>query len=131
MNTTAENSAIEKLLSEYGKALNVSDISKTVALYMSDGIIMPQGAPLSKGEEQLKAAYEGLFKVFQLNVEYSTDEVNVNGDHAYARTHSKGTTFIHSSGETIPIDNKEFFELCKVAGQWKISHYIFNNNKMK
>jgi uncharacterized protein (TIGR02246 family) len=131
MDTTAENSAIEKLLSEYGSALNVSDIPKTVSLYTRDGLIMPQGAPLAKGEEQLRGAYEGLFKAFQLNVEYATDEVNVNGDHAFARTHSKGTTLIRASGETVPVDNKEVFELLKVAGEWKISHYIFNNNKMK
>jgi uncharacterized protein (TIGR02246 family) len=131
MGTTAENSAIEKLLSGYGDALNVSDIPKTVALYTKDGTIMPQGAPLAKGEEQLRAAYEGLFKAFQLKVEYSTDEVNVNGDHAFVRTHSKGTTLIRASGETVPVDNKEVFELLKVSGEWKISHYIFNNNKTR
>ena len=131
MDTTAENSAIEELLSQYGDALNVSDISKTVSLYTKDGIIMPQGAELSKGQEQLNTAYDRLFRAFQLNVEYSTDEINIIGDRAYARTHSRGTTLIRASGETIPVDNKELFELCKVAGQWKISHYIFNNNKIK
>jgi hypothetical protein len=34
MNTIAEKSAIEKLLSFYGEALNASDVSKTVALFM-------------------------------------------------------------------------------------------------
>jgi ketosteroid isomerase-like protein len=51
---------------------------------------MPQGAPVATGQQQLKAAYESLFKAFQLNAEYFTDDVIVNGDFAYARTHSKG-----------------------------------------
>jgi uncharacterized protein (TIGR02246 family) len=131
MNTTAEKMDIEKLMASYGEALNASDVSKTVALFTKDGINMPNGAPLSKGQEQLKAAYEGLYKAFQLNVEYFTDEVIENGDYAYVRTNSKGTTLIHASGVTIPVENKELFVLHKDNGQWKISHYIFNNNKMK
>jgi ketosteroid isomerase-like protein len=131
MNTIVEKSAIEKLLSLYGEALNASDVSKTVALFTKDGINMPNGAPLSKGHEQLKAAYEGLYKAFQLNVEYFTNEVIENGDYAYVRTNSKGTTLIRASGATIPVDNKELFMLHKDSGQWKISHYMFNNNKMK
>lgn len=131
MNTTEENSAIEKLLSAYGNALNASDVSKTVALYTNEGIIMPNGAPLSKGQEQLKVTYEALYKAFKLTVEYVTDEVIVNSDFAFARTNSRGNTIIQATGETIPIENKELFVLQKDNGQWKISHYIFNNNKMK
>ncbi len=131
MNTTAENSAIEKLLSAYGEALNASDVSKTVALYTTDGIIMPNGAPSSKGQEQLMATYKALYKAFKLNVEYLTDEVIVNGDYAYTRTNSKGNTIVNATGETIPVENKELFVLHKDNGQWKISHYMFNNNRMK
>ena len=131
MTTTAEKTDIEKLMASYGEAVNSSDVLKSVALYANDGLLMPQGAPAAKGQEQLKAAYEGLFKAFQLNVEYFTDEVIVNGDFAYARTHSKGSTVIRATGATIPVDNKEIFGLHKGNGGWKISHYIFNNNKIK
>ena len=130
MSTVAENSDIEKLLSSYGEALNASDVSKTIALFMNDGMLMPQGAPIAKGREQLKAAYEGLYKMFQLNVEYITDEVVVNGDDAFARTNSKGKTLIRANSETIPVDNKELFMLHKDNGQWKISKYMFNNNNI-
>jgi uncharacterized protein (TIGR02246 family) len=131
MDTTAEKKDIEKLLTSYGEAINTSDVSKTVALYTNDGLLMPQGAPVAKGQEQLTAAYEGLFKASQLKVEYFTDEVIVNGDYAYARTNSRGSTLIRASGVTIPVDNKELFVLHKDNAGWKIAHYIFNNNKMK
>ena len=131
MHTPKENLEIEKLLSAYGNAINASDVSKTVALYTTDGTIMPQGAPLAKGREQLQATYEGLFKAFQLNVAYHTDEIIVNDDNAYARTNSKGKTTIHTTGNTISVDNKELFVLRKVEEQWKILLYIFNNNKIK
>ena len=128
MNTTEEKAAIEKLLSAYSHALNASDVSKTVALYTKDGMIMPNGAPLS---QQLEATYTGLYKAFQLNVEYFTDEVFVNGNYAWARTHSKGSTLIRATEQTMPVENKELFLLQKENGEWKISHYMFNNNKMK
>ena len=131
MKTKTEKKDVEKLLASYGEAVNTSDVSKTLALYTDDGLLMPQGAPAAKGQEQLKAAYEGLFKAFQLSVEYFADEITVNGDYAYAITNSKGTTLIRASGATIPVDNKELFVLYKKDTQWQISHYIFNNNKMK
>jgi len=128
MNATVTKSAIEDLLSSYSEALNNSDVLKTVALYVNQGIIMPNGAPLSKGGEQLRITYEGLFKAFELNVKYNIDEIIISGDYAFARTHSKGTGLIRANAQTIPIDNKELFVLQKENGQWKISHYIFNNN---
>jgi ketosteroid isomerase-like protein len=118
-------------LASYGEAINTSDVSKTLALYINDCLLMPQGAAIAKGQDLLKATYESLFKAFQLNVKYFTDEVIVHCDYAYARTNSKGTTLIRASGTTIPVDNKELFMLHKDNRQWKISHYMFNNNKMK
>jgi hypothetical protein len=73
MNTTAEKTAIEKLMALYGEAVNAT----------------------------------------------------------YARTHSKGSTVIRTTGATVPVDNKEIFGLHKGNGGWKISHYIFNKYKIK
>lgn len=131
MNTTTEKAAIEGLLSLYGEVINASDVSKTLALFTAGGVIMPNGAPLSKGQEQLRAAYEGLYKVFQLDVKYATEEVILDGNIAYARTSSKGKSLVRGTGETVPVDNKELFVLQKKDGQWKIAHYIFNSNKLR
>jgi ketosteroid isomerase-like protein len=131
MNTTVEKSAIEKLIFSYQGAFNAEEILKTVACYEEDGILMPQGAPSAKGPEQLKATFGFLLKTFKINVEYVIDEVIVNGDYAYARTNSKVKTIVRASEKTIFEDNKELFVLHKLNDQWKISHYIFNNNKMK
>ncbi len=131
MNTTTESAAIEKIVSLYGEIINTADVTKTLALFTADGVIMPNGAPLSKGQEQLRAAYEGLYNAFQLAVKYMMEEVAVNGDYAYARTSSKGKSLIRGTGDTVPVDNKELFVLHKEAGQWKIAQYIFNGNKMR
>jgi ketosteroid isomerase-like protein len=127
MEATAERSSIENLICAYSDAFNAADISKTIAVYAQDGVLMPQGAPTAIGTEQLKATFGFLFSNFRIRIDYVIDAITVHGDYAYARTSSKVNTVVIASGETISIDNKELFVLQRVKGQWKISHYIFNN----
>jgi uncharacterized protein (TIGR02246 family) len=129
MNTTAEKTAIEKLLFSYRDALNTSDVSKVLSLYTQDGVFMPTNAPTAKGQQQLKDSYEFVFKSIQLNIEFFIEEVNISGDSAYAVTNSKGTTLIHANGQTVPEENRELFVLAKENGEWKIARYMFNKTK--
>jgi len=129
MEQTTEKSAIEKLLFSYRDALNASDVSKVVPQYTNDGVFMPSNAPTAAGQEQVKESYEFVFKTIQLNIQFFIDEIVVNGNYAFARTTSKGTTLIHTNGQIIPEENRELFVLQKVSGQWKISRYMFNKMK--
>jgi len=129
MEQTAEKSAIEKLLFSYRDALNASDVSKVLPLYTNDGVFMPSNAPSAIGQEQVKGSYEFVFSQIQLNIEFYIDEIVVNGDYAFARTTSKGTTLIHANGQTVAEENRELFVLQKTNGQWKISRYMFNKMK--
>jgi len=129
MEQTTEKQAIEKLLFLYRNALNASDANKVLPLYTNDGVFMPSNAPSAIGQEQVKASYEFVFKTIQLNIEFFIDEIVVNGDFAFARTTSKGTTLIRENGQTVPEENRELFVLQKVGGQWKIARYMFNKIK--
>ncbi len=129
MEQSTEKSAIEKLLFSYRDALNTSDVNKVLPLYTNDGVFMASNAPSAIGQEQLKGSYEFVFKTIQLNIEFFIDEIVVNGDYAFARTTSKGTTLIHANGQTVAEENRELFVLQKTNGQWKISRYMFNKMK--
>ena len=129
MEQTTEKSAIEKLLFSYRDALNTSDVNKVLPLYTNNGVFMPSNAPSAIGQEQIKGSYEFVFKTIQLKIEFFIDEIMVNGDYAFARTTSKGTTLIHANGQTILEENRELFVLQKINGQWKISRYMFNKMK--
>ena len=129
MEKTTEKTAIEKLLFYYRDALNVSDVNKVLPLYANDGVFMPSNAPSAIGQEQVKASYEFVFSQIQLNIEFYIDEIVVNGDYAFARTTSKGTTLIHANGQKVAEENRELFVLQKTNGQWKISRYMFNKMK--
>jgi uncharacterized protein (TIGR02246 family) len=128
-NSMEQKAAIEKVLFSYRDALNSSDVNKVLPLYSNDGVFMPSNAPSAVGLAQVKASYEFVFKTIQLNIEFYIDEIVVNGDFAFARTTSKGTTLIHANGQTVPEENREIFVLQKSNGQWKIARYMFNKMK--
>jgi len=90
---------------------------------------MPSGAPTSIGTEQIKGAYEFVFGNIKLTIEFYIDEITVNGEYAFSRTTSKGTTLIHATGKTVPEENRELFILKKENGSWKIDRYMFNKMK--
>ncbi|WP_179473062.1 SgcJ/EcaC family oxidoreductase [Chryseobacterium sp. H1D6B] len=130
MEKSTEKSAIEKLLFNYQDALNTSDVNKVLPLYAQDGIFMPQGGPSAIGQEQLKGAYEFVFKNLQLNIKFNIDEIVIVNDHyAFARTISRGTQLIHATGITSAEENRELFMLQKENDQWKIARYVFNKMK--
>ena len=120
---------IKDLLFAYRDALNAADVNKVVPLYTENGVFMPSEAPTSVGKDQVKGAYEFVFSNIKLSIEFSIDEIIINGDYAFVRTTSKGTTLIHATGETVPEENRELFVLKKEKGSWKIDRYMFNKMK--
>ena len=129
MSTTNDTTAIKELLFKYRDALNASSVDQVMPLYTPDGVFMPTGFPTAVGTEQVKSAYAGVFSMIKLNIEFFIDEIEVDGDHAFARTTSKGSTLIHATGETVPEENRELFVLQRTNGSWKIARYMFNKMK--
>jgi uncharacterized protein (TIGR02246 family) len=129
MNTTNDQNAIKELLFAYRDALNASSTDQVIPLYTTDGVFMPTGFPTAIGTEQVRQAYDGVFANIKLNIEFFVDEVQVGGDHAFARTTSRGTTLIHATGATVPEENRELFVLQRTDDGWKIARYMFNKMK--
>lgn len=124
-----EKQKIEELLNTYQKSLNTSDAKLAQSLYTKDGIFMPTEAPSGIGSEGILKSYEYVFSQIQLNIEFFIEEIQVEGDMAFAVTSSKGTTLIHATGDTIPEANRELFVFEKVDGNWKIARYMFNKTE--
>lgn len=126
MEMEQEKAAIEQLLFSYRDALNASNTDNVLPLYTANGVFMPSNAPTAIGQDQIRSAYDFVFKNIQLNIEFFIDEIEVHGNIAFARTTSKGTTLIHATGQTVPEENRELFVLQKDNVKWKIARYMFN-----
>jgi len=124
-----EKEKIEQLLGEYQKSLNTSDAKLAQSLYTNDGIFMPTEAPSGIGSEAILKSYEYVFSQIQLSIEFFIEEIQVEGNMAFAVTSSKGSTLIHATGDTIPEANRELFVFEKVNGEWKIARYMFNKTE--
>ena len=97
-----EKQKIENLLSNYQKSLNTSDAKLAQSLYTKDGIFMPTEAPSGIGSEGILKSYEYVFSQIQLNIEFFIEEIEVEGNMAFAVTSSKGTVKIHANGAVVP-----------------------------
>jgi uncharacterized protein (TIGR02246 family) len=126
-----EKQKIEELLTEYKKSLNTSDAKLAQSLYTKDGIFMPTEAPSGIGSEGILKSYEFVFSQIQLNIEFFIEEIEVEGNMAFAVTSSKGTVKIHANGVEAPEANRELFVFEKVDGEWKIARYMFNKTEPK
>ena len=122
---------IKSQIFKYEKALNKSDVNSVMELYGADPVFMPQGSPAQMGREQVRKAYEGVFKAIQLNIKFSVYEIEVLGSTAWARTSSAGKTKIHATGTMIDEGNNELFVFKKEKDTWKIHRYLFSTNRTK
>ena len=126
-----EKQKIESLLREYKKSLNTSDAKLAQSLYAKDGVFMPTETPSAIGSEAILKSYEFIFTQIQLSIEFFIEEIEVEGNMAFAVTNSKGTVKIHANGFEAPEANREVFIFEKVDGEWKISRYMFNKTVPK
>jgi uncharacterized protein (TIGR02246 family) len=126
-----EKQKIEALLKQYEKALNTSDAKLVQSLYTKDGIFMPSEAPSGIGSEGILKSYEYVFSQIKLSIEFFIEEIQVEGNMAFAVTGSKGSTLIHATGTTLPEANRELFVFEKENGEWKIARYMFNKTEPK
>jgi len=126
-----EKLEIEKLLEKYKKSLNTSDAQLAQNLYTKDGIFMPTEAPSAIGSENILKSYEFIFSQIQLNIEFFIEEIEIEGNLAFATTSSKGSVLIHATGDNVPEANRELFVFEKVDKTWKIAGYMFNKTEPK
>jgi uncharacterized protein (TIGR02246 family) len=123
----ANETAVAAVLSQYQDALNQSDTDAVMKLYAPDGVFMPQNSPSSVGGDEVRRAYNSVFKAIKLTVKFNIAEiVEVAPNWVFARTNSAGTVKVHATGAGGPEANQELFLFQKISGSWKIARYCFS-----
>ena len=123
----ANETAVAAVLSQYQDALNQSDTDGVMKLYAPNGVFMPQNSPSSVGADEVRRAYNSVFKAIKLTVKFTIAEiVEVAPNWVFARTNSAGTVKVHLTGAGGPEANQELFLFQKIDGAWKIARYCFS-----
>ncbi len=120
---------IQTLISQYESALNSSNVNVVLGLYGKNPTFMPQYTSAQVGRAAIKQAYENVFKTIKLNIKFTTHEIQVLGDTAWARTSSAGKTKILANKAVINEGNNELFIFKKENNIWKIHQYLFSTNQ--
>jgi uncharacterized protein (TIGR02246 family) len=119
--------AVAEVLAKYQDALNESDTDAVMKLYAADGVFMPQNSPSSVGADDVRKAYDVVFKTIKLTVKFNVAEVvEIAPNWVFARTNSAGTVKVHATGTGGPEANQELFLFQKIDGAWKIARYCFS-----
>lgn len=100
--STEDKKEIEHLFISYQNALSALDVDTVISLYTADGQFLATQALTATGQKEIEKAYELLFKNIQLNLTFHIEEIAVNGDLGYVRTHSDGTNLVRATGQSSP-----------------------------
>jgi uncharacterized protein (TIGR02246 family) len=123
----ANEKAVAAVLAKYQDALNQSDTSTVMRLYARNGVFMPQNSPSRVGAEEVRRAYEAVFKTIKLTVQFNVAEVvEMAPNWVFARTNSAGTVKVLATGAGGPEANQELFLFQKIDGAWRIARYCFS-----
>ena len=126
----ANEKAVAAVLAQYQDALNQSDTDAVMKLYAPDGVFMPQNSSSSVGADEVRRAYDAVFKAIKLTVQFNVAEVvEVAPNWVFARSNSAGTVKVHATGAGGPEANQELFLFQKIDGAWKIARYCFSTTK--
>jgi uncharacterized protein (TIGR02246 family) len=125
---TADEKAVADVLSDYNRALNLSDTNAVMQLYAEDGVFMPPYRSSAVGLAEVHKAYDAVFDAIQLNVKFNIAEIVEMSPHwVFARTNSEGTTLTHATARTSKEANQELFIFHREKdGQFKIARYSFS-----
>jgi uncharacterized protein (TIGR02246 family) len=123
----ANEKAVAAVLAKYQDALNQSDTDAVMKLYAADGVFMPQNSPSSVGAEEVRRAYDAVFRTIKLTVKFNVAEVvEMAPNWVFARTNSAGTVKVLATDAGGPEANQELFLFQKIEGVWKIARYCFS-----
>lgn len=86
----ANEKAVAAVLAKYQDALNQSNTDAVMRLYASDGVFMPQNSPSSVGADEIRRAYDAVFRAIKLTVQFNVAEVVRAGSKMGLCTHQFG-----------------------------------------
>lgn len=125
--TAADEDAVRTLIAKtYRDALAAGNAAAIADAFAPDGVVMPPEGATYRGTSEVKGNYEGIFTAVGLDLQFSIDEIVLDGDWGFARSTSDGTASILADGTSSPEVNRELWVVRKVNGEWKIAFYMYN-----
>ncbi|MHC4117074.1 MAG: SgcJ/EcaC family oxidoreductase [Planctomycetota bacterium] len=126
----ADIAAIKELYNQATLACSTGDAELYVSMFTEDAVVMPPGYPATMGKEELRPMIEGLFGLFDLELPYTVEEVEVIGNRAFVRSSWQYSMTPKEGGDTTTSPGKQLDNLKRQSdGSWKIYIQCYNYNE--
>ena len=124
----ADVALVREVWKEYETTVNNEDLEQWSALWIQDGVQMPPDEPRYIGKEEIQAAAEPGFELFDFeDFSINPDEIQILGDQAYSHGTYSFTMTSNEGGDAVDIEGKFLTILQKQSdGSWKLAVDIFN-----
>lgn len=122
--------AIEARGAEWERAARAGDGSALASLYTTDAVLLPPGAPPVRGRQEIERVFEAQFSGLDaVEVEFTTDELEVAGDLAYRVGRYEARVRRDAGSVTLRARDK-FVEIWRRddGGGWRIARDIWNSS---
>ncbi len=130
---TDEEAVTEAVLAnwdEYEASILAGDPDRWIALWAEEGVQLPPGNPPVVGKEAIYERISADLETFEYSeFVINNEDVEVNGDLAFARGIYVVTLAAKEGGDPISVDGKYMTIMRQQPdGSWKIYRDIFNSN---
>lgn len=109
-------------------AENTQNVDLLMEGNTADIVVIPPGAPMQVGADNVRAFFEAFFSQIHMNGEYQEIDMDSEGDIGWVRGTWVGT-FTPTGGEAFPVT---FYFLAAVVrdtdGKWKSHRIVFTDN---
>ena len=125
----ADRAAIKAVDSAFAAAASAGTVDGVVAIYASDGSLLPPNAPALEGSEAIRGFWGGFLEAYTAKFELETGDIEGRGDLAYVvgKYRLTGTP----KGKAPPItDEGKYLEVLKrqADGTWKYAVDMYSSN---
>lgn len=104
----------------YSSAVNNEDASAFAALFSEDGIRIPPNRPPEGTRDGIRAGVERVFEKFDFNVDVSVEDVDSEGNFAWASVRAKGERTDRNSGKSLPVNVRYVVVMKQSDSGWEI-----------
>lgn len=125
--TDADITAINEMFKQATLACRKGDAELYLSHFTEDVVVMATEFPALIGKAELSPAIEGLFGIFNLELPYTVEEVEVLGDWAVVRSSFQYSMTLKEGGETTTRAGKELDVFKRHSdNSWKIYKQCWN-----